>query len=312
MTSRHNVAMRLPDGVLGMSQRGPDWAGWVARLPRLAADLLDEWGLRADGWSMHGYCSLVVPALTEDDERVVLKVAFDGDDESAHEALALQHWHGDGAVRLLRADPHRRALLLERLHATDLSSIWDVEGCEVVAGLYPRLHRPALPQLRQLTSYVARWLDQLDALRREMPVPPRMVEQALALGRDLVSDPGSGRVVIHGDLHYANVLAADREPWLAIDPKPMNGDPHYEVAPLLWNRWEEMTGDVRSGIRRRFHAVVDSAGLDEARARDWAIVRMVVDASWTVGDAQVADRRLTAVEQERITCCVAIAKAVQD
>ena len=114
--------MRLPDGVLGMSQRGPDWADWVARLPRLAADLLDEWGLRTDGWSMHGYCSLVVPALTEDDESVVLKVTFDGDDESEHESLALRHWGGRGAVRMLRADPSRRALLLERLHATDLAT----------------------------------------------------------------------------------------------------------------------------------------------------------------------------------------------
>ena len=304
--------MRLPDGVLGMSQRGPEWADWVDRLPRLATELVDEWELRRDGWAMHGYCSLVVPALTEDHEAVVLKLAFDGDDESEHEALGLQHWHGEGAVRLLRADPHRRALLLERLHPTDLSGLWDLEACEVVAGLYPRLHRPALPQLRPLTSYVERWLDQLDALRRVMPVPPRMVDQALALGRDLVSDPASVRVVIHGDLHYANVLAADREPWLAIDPKPMNGDPHYEVPPLLWNRWEEMAGDVRGGIRRRFHTVVDGAGLDEARARDWAIVRMVIDASWTVGDARAADRRLTADEQERITCCVAIVKAVQD
>lgn len=295
-----------------MAQRGPDWADWVARLPRLADDLMREWSLRPHGAAMNGYCSLVLPVLTVDDESVVLKITFDGDDESEHEALALRHWDGRGAVRMLRADPNRRALLLERLHTFDLGGLRDMEACEVVAGLYPRLHVPALPQLRTLTSYVARWLDQLEAVRREMPVPPRMVEQALHLGRALVHDPGSTRVVIHGDLHYRNVLAADREPWLAIDPKPMNGDAHYEVPPLLWNRWAELAGDVRGGLRRRFHAVVDAAGLDEARARDWAIVRMVVDASWTVAAARRADRRLTAAEQERITCCVAIVKAVQD
>lgn len=303
--------MKLPDGVLGMAGRGPDWARWVDRLPGLATDLMAEWGLRGDGWAMHGYCSLVLPALTPEDERVVLKLTFDGDDESEHEALALQHWHGAGAVRLLRADPHRRALLLERLHATDLTEVGDLEACEVVAGLYPRLHRPSLPQLRPLTAYITRWLDHLQAVRREMPVPPRMVEQTLYLGRALVTDPDSARVMVHGDLHYTNVLAAEREPWLAIDPKPMNGDPHYEVPPLLWNRWAEMAGDLRGCIRRRFHTVVDAAGLDEDRARDWAIVRMVVDASWTVTDAQRADRRLTPAEQERITCCVAIVKAVQ-
>ena len=88
--------------------------------------------------------------------------------------------------------------------------------------------------------------------------------------------------MIHGDLHYENVLAADREPWLVIDPKPMAGDPHYEVAPLLWNRWDEVvaSGDVRDAVRRRFHTVVDTAGLDEDRARDWVVVREMHNAMW--------------------------------
>ncbi len=90
--------------------------------------------------------------------------------------------------------------------------------------------------------------------------------------------------MIHGDLHYENVLAADREPWLVIDPKPTSGDPHYEVAPLLWNRWEELAGDVRGGIRRRFLTTVDAAGMDEDRARDWVIVRMIHNAMWELED----------------------------
>jgi len=302
----------VPAGLDRNRALGPAWADWLDRLPRLARDLLEEWALDRDGPVTHGFCSLVLPVRTGEGGPAVLKVAFDGDDESEHEALALQHWHGDGAVQLLRAEPRRRALLLERLQQQDLTDLWDLEACEVIAGLYPRLHRPALPQLRSLTSYVDRWLDQLEELGRDLPVPPRLVEQALHLGRALVSDPASTAVVVHGDLHYQNVLAAAREPWLAIDPKPMNGDAHYEVPPLLWNRWEEMAGNLRDGIRRRFHTVVDAAGLDEARARDWAIVRMVVDASWTVGDAHRLRRGLTPSERGRVTQCVAIVKAVQD
>ena len=296
----------------GMSERGADWAAWVDRLPVRVSTLLTDWQLTTDGTPMHGYCSVVLPVRDREEQPTVLKVAFDGDDESEHEALTLQHWSGDGAVRLLRADPRRRAMLLERLHPTDLRALWDVEACEVVAGLYPRLHRRALPQLRSVTSYVDRWLDDLEGLGRDLPVPPRMVQQALHLGRALVSDAASTGVVVHGDLHFENVLAADREPWLAIDPKPMSGDPHYEPAPLLQNRWHEMTGHVRTSIRRRFHAVVDAAGLDEARARDWVIVRMVLDASWSVLDARRLDRALTAEESEWITRCVTIVKAVQD
>ncbi|HEX5860609.1 MAG TPA: aminoglycoside phosphotransferase family protein [Nocardioides sp.] len=303
--------MRLPDGVLGMAGRGPDWDAWVARLPGLATGLVEEWDLTPDGWPMHGYCSLVVPVRTSDGEAAVLKVTFDGDEESEHEHLALRHWGGRGAVRLLRADPHRRALLLERLDDDDLTGVPDLEACEVVAGLYPRLHLTAPAQLRTVTSYLERWLVPLGAMPRNAPVPRRLVEQAASLGRDLVVDPASTGVLVHGDLHYLNVLAADREPWLVIDPKPMSGDPHYEPAPMLWNRMEELD-DVRTGVRRRFHTLVDAGGLDEARARAWVVVRMVLNAHWTVADAERTGRSLSAEERGWITSCIAIAKAVQD
>ena len=117
---------------------------------------------------------------TEDGTPAALKLRFDGDDESEFEALALQRWQGDGTVRLLRADPHRNALLLERLHREDLSGLWDLEACEIVAGLYPRLHVPALPQLRTVTSYVDRWLAALAEMPRSAPIPRRLVEQTLA------------------------------------------------------------------------------------------------------------------------------------
>jgi streptomycin 6-kinase len=90
---------------------------------------------------------------------------------------------------------------------------------------------------------------------------------------------------------------------LVIDPKPVNGDPHYELAPMLWNRWDELASDVRGGIRRRFYALVDAAGLDEHRARDWVIVRMVHNAMWALEDADT--------DHQWLTKCIAIAKAVQ-
>jgi streptomycin 6-kinase len=295
-----------------MASRGPDWERWVDRLPRRLDGLLEEWELTLDGWSMHGYCSIVVPVRTSEAQPAVLKVAFDVDEESEHEPLVLRHWGGRGAVRLLRADPHRRAMLLERLHQEDLTTVPDLEACEVVAALYPRLHLPALPQLLTVTSYIERWSAALARMPRNAPIPRRMVEQALSLARELVTDPASTGVIVHGDLHYLNVLASDREPWLVIDPKPMSGDPHFEPAPMLWNRMEELGDAVRTGVRRRFHTLVDAAGLDEARARDWVIVRMVLNAHWAVEDAQRADRDLSVEERDWITSCIAIVKAVQD
>jgi streptomycin 6-kinase len=294
----------LPAAVRAMAARGPEWVAWVDALPKVARSQLGEWELTPEGEPTHGFSSIVLPVRAPAGAPAVLKIGFP-DVESEPEHLALRRWGGDGAVRLLRAEPHRRAMLLERLHRRNLNELWDVEACEVVAGLYRRIHVPALPQLRTLTSYVERWSTDLGALPRSAPVPRRLVEQAIALGRDLVADPASTGTVIHGDLHYENVLAADREPWLVIDPKPMNGDPHYEVAPMLWNRWDELAGDIREGVRRRFHALVDAADLAEDRTRAWVVMRMVHNAMWELENGPEADPAW-------LTTCVAIAKAVQE
>jgi streptomycin 6-kinase len=182
-----------------------------------------------------------------------------------------------------------------------------------VAGLYPRLHVPAPGRLRPLTHHVERWTDAMVDLGDELPVPRRLVGQAASLARSFLTDEGSTGTLVHTDLHYENVLAAAREPWLVIDPKPVSGDPHYEVGPLLWNRWPEVvrSGRVREEVRRRFHTVVDAAGLDEERVRDWVVVRAMHDASWAVQDARRARRTLSPAERDRITVLITVAKAVQ-
>jgi streptomycin 6-kinase len=298
----------LPAPVLAMARRGPAWASWVDHLPSLQRGVVQEWALRPDGAALHGYCSLVQPVRTASGRPAVLKLGFP-DDESAHEHLALQHWHGAGAVQLLRADPHRRALLLERLHPETLSEVGDVAACETVAGLYRRLHRPSVPQLRRLTTLLHRWQEQLAAVPRQAPVPHRLVQQAGAIARELAVDSDTDGVLLHGDLHYDNVLAGDREPWLVIDPKPLDGDPHYEPAPMLWNRWDEVvaSGDVRDAVRRRFHTLVDAAGLDEDRARDWVVLRVVLNAVWELQETPAGQ----APDHDVLTVSVSVAKAVQ-
>lgn len=292
----------LPREFSAYAARGADWAAFLDRLPGLVRDLLEEWQLTEDGPATHGFCALVLPVRTAGGRPAVLKVSWPHW-EAAHEHIALQRWHGTGAVELLRADPHRYALLLERLHSEDLRDLWDVEACAVVGGLYERLHVPAPPQLVTLSSCVARWSSELTGLPRDAPLPRRLVEQAVALGRSFAGDEATDGRLLHTDLHYANVLAADREPWLVIDPKPLSGDPHYEVAPMLWNRWDELVSasrSVRDGIRLRFHTLVDVSGLDEDRARDWVVFRMVVNAMWSPDDA------------DWVTRCVTVAKSVQD
>ena len=294
----------IPAAVRAMAGRGPEWAAWVDGLPLTVRLLVEQWRLRIDGDPRHGYCSLVLPVRTADGVVAVLKIGFP-DDESEHEHLALRRWGGTGAVRLLSAEPHHRGLLLERLSSEDLTAVPEAQACLVVVDLYRRIHVPALPALRSLSSYVDRWTAELADLPRSAPIPRRLVEQAIALGTDLIADGTGADRVIHTDLHYCNVLAAERELWLVIDPKPVNGDPHYEIAPMLWNRWDEIAGDVRDGVRRRLWTLVEASGFDEDRARAWVIVRMVHNAMWAFRDGPQTDPAW-------LTRCIAVAKAVQD
>ena len=140
-----------------------------------------------------------------------------------------------------------------------------LEACEVVAGLYARIHVPAPPQLRSVTSYVDRWTPQLARCRGTRRSRAGWCEQAVSLGRDLVGRPDGAApgVLIHGDLHYENVLAGDREPWLVIDPKPSQRRPALRAGtdalePL--GRGRRHGRPARSRVRRRFHTLVDAAG----------------------------------------------------
>ena len=304
------MPVTLPDGVLGMAERGPDWAAWVESLPGTAADLVDEWDLEPDGIPMHGFVGLVLPVKAADGRRAVLKISFpDGETETEH--LALRRWGGRSAVLLLRADPHRRALLLDRLGRRKLTEIDVEEACEQVALRYRDLHVPASPQYRRLSDSCRRWERALRDLPRNAPLPQRLVQQAVALARDLADEPATDGTLLHGDLHYDNVLEAPPDKgydgdWVVIDPKPLSGDPHLEPAPMLWNRWDEAvaTGDVRDAVRRRFFTLVDTAGLDEDRARAWTVLRLVA-----FGLEQLEEP--TPDSEDLVTTAVTVAKAVQ-
>ncbi|MGV0836375.1 aminoglycoside phosphotransferase family protein [Mycolicibacterium thermoresistibile] len=275
----------------------------MTELRALARDLCEQWELTVDDGADDGSAPLILPVRTAEGTAAVLKIGS-ADTGAEHEHLALRRWDGVGAVRLLRADPHRRALLLERVAPRNLHAVNDVEACRVVAGLYRRLHVRPLPRLRPLREVVQQHTAELAALDRSAPIPHRLVQQTLALSRDLGADSDRDARLLHGNLHYANVFAAEREPWLATAPQPLNGDPHYELAPMLWERWDELGDDVREGILRRFHTLVDLAGLDEDRARGWVTVRVVHHALQRPGGGAEAGRH-------RVTRCIAIAKAVQ-
>jgi streptomycin 6-kinase len=281
-------------------------ARWLAQLPKLIESVLADWALTTTGPVLTGTNAVVLLVVDEAGEPAALKVGWPHS-EAEQEHLALRLWDGQGAVRLLRADPRRFALLLERIdHQRDLNTRPVREACETAAALYRLLHRPATEQFVRLSVLAADWSRRLGLLHDHPLVPRRLVDRAASLAATFATDPHTDGVLLHTDLHFDNVLGATRVPWLAIDPKPLSGDPCFEVAPLLWNRWPEVTASngVRAALLDRMYTVIDAAELDEDRVRDWVVVRQMVNVLWELESSSAPD-------QDWLTKSIVVAKAAQ-
>lgn len=272
---------------------------WTAALPALAEELAGRWSLRPDGPAAHGVVALVLPALRADGSAAVLKLQ-PVDEETRDEPLALRVWGGRHAVGLLDTDPERGALLLERLDAArPLSAVPDATTALThLSELLAHLSAAAAPAgLRRLADIARAMLDRVPASARSLPDPSerRLLASCAAAVREVVDEPGDR--LLHWDLHYDNVLAplpsspaSQRSPWLAIDPKPLAGDPGFELLPALRNRWDDVlgTGDVPRAVRHRFDLMTDVVGLDRERAAAWTLGRVLQNCLWDVEDGATA------------------------
>lgn len=266
---------------------GPSGADWAARLPRLLADVVDDWGLEPLGVGSTGWTAVVVP-VRRDGAHLALKLVWPHV-ESRDEPLVLRHWDGRGAVRLVAADPARSALLLEALDPTrDLRSV-DVDGaCRTIGELLRQLHVPAPAGLRPLSTFAHEQLARLQ--EAEGALPRRMLERTATLVRELTADDRCDATLVHTDLHYENVLASlpgsGRPDWLAIDPHAMAGHPGFEIQPLLRNRTDELgTGSTfRYLVRRRLEICCEAAEIDEEEALAWTYVHTAMEAGSAAGD----------------------------
>lgn len=207
---------------------------FAASLPDLAAGFLDRWGLRLDGRPMHGMCALVLPVVhTADGTPAVLKLQI-LDDESEGEPVALRAWNGDGAVRLLRYDDETGTMLLERLDpARMLSHEPDTrEAVLVIARLLAHLTAsPAPPALRRLGDIAADMLNRTPPVLARIPDPAdrRLIADCAAAVGEVITEPGDR--LLHWDLHFDNVLGADRAPGSPSTPSPSPATPPSNSGP---------------------------------------------------------------------------------
>jgi streptomycin 6-kinase len=259
---------------------------WLAALPDTVAERLERWGLTAERvLAPGGQISMVVLVRTEDGTPAVLKAGM-VTRESAQEHAALAHWDGRGAARLLRADPEAGVLLLERLHAdVSLRSLAGPKAMLEAAEVVRRLWVPPA-EGHPFTSVAARTAALAELLRERRGQPwaadaRPLVDEALELHAALVADPPE-EVLLHGDYHHGNVLAGDRMPWLAIDPKPLVGERAYDLAWLARDRLATLVArpGSRSAALRRVRSLAESLEVPVERLRGWAVFRAVEAGLW--------------------------------
>ncbi len=274
-------ALRIPDGLTWLHSM-PGGSEWLAELPGRLAACARRWSLRVGPPFGYAFASLAVPVDLPDGTRAVLKLQFP-DAESEHEATALRRWSGDGGIRLLAHDPELRALLVERcdpgtpLHALPLD-----EALDAVVALLPRLWVPAGQPFMSLAEAAAGWTARLPITweRAGRPYERRLLDAALDLLTGLAGSQGE-QVLVNQDLHAANVLRAEREPWLVIDPKPLVGEREFSVVPMV--RGTEL-GHSRAAVRRRLDRLSAELGLDRERVRGWTIGQTM---AWSIDGGRV-------------------------
>ena len=262
------------------------WSGessWLDGLPGQVSELASAWGLALEE-PIDTPHSLVVPA-----GEVVLKVNAPSHFEADHEADALAWWNGRGTVRVVAREDRHRAFLMERCRPG--TRLWDsgADELSVVGELLPRLERDAgeLHPFRLAADEARRWAEDLPA-RYELgghPFARSLVELALEVFRS--ADPGA-TALVNQDLHGGNILAAEREAWLVIDPKPLVGERELDAVGLLRNAaWNGGAPAVRHWLD-----ALAELGLDRERARAWGSAHALAwgwdDGGWSPRSVEAA------------------------
>ena len=270
--------IEVPATFRAMPRWWSDGTDWLDRLPELVAAQCERWDLTPEADLRHGSNALVV-LVRRGDERLALRLSPPGDDV-ATEAAALRFWDGRGTVRLLAADIVRRAQLLEwvtpgrSLHELPLTATAPVLG-----GVLRRLAVEAPPDTPSTGDLIAADLPDWPGRWRALGAPgPDHLLAAAIEAAEAVREPATPLLAVNGDLHFGQILSAEREPWLVVDPVLLRGDVGYDLGRLLWSRLDELPADRQ--VRDYLAAVVEAAELEPVRAERLVVVRAMSYLLW--------------------------------
>jgi streptomycin 6-kinase len=257
----------------------PTASAWLERLPAIVDECADRWRLDVGKPYAYASSSLVLPVTREDGSPAALKIAWPHR-EGLYEGDALRFWGGEGAVMLLEHDRDRNAFLLERCEpGSSLKDLPEEQALDAYVDVANRLWRPAGAPFTTLVDEAAWWADYLPRVWRLAPEPfeRRLLDAAMEVLEQLPASQGQ-LVLVHQDLHADNILRATRQPWLAIDPKPLLAEREFGIAAIV--RGDEL-GRGPEHVHHRLDRLVRDLGLDRERARMWTFAQTL---AWGVDE----------------------------
>ena len=276
----------IPEYLVRTCAESADRAAWLGQLPATIRHLRHKWSLTlARPFEADASASWVAPCVQEDGSPAVLKIGLPHM-EAHSEIDGLLFWNGNPTVSLLESDSGLNAMLLERcLPGTHLRTLPEDEQDQVVAEMLKRLwRRPTGPHpFRELGEMIAEWNRETSEELERWP-EPELAKEGIAIRKELAAN-APGAVTLATDLHAGNILRAEREPWLVIDPKPFLGDPAYDATQHLLNCKGRLERDPRGTIFR-FAELLE---IDYQRIRLWVFARL---ASESDGSNQALARKV--------------------
>ncbi len=282
---------------------GGEGAAWLAALPDLLSEYGQRWELRALPPFPGLTYNYVTPVMRADGSPAVLKAGVPGDEFRASIAF-LRLCDGHGAVRLLEADDEWCVMLMEQAFpGSPLARLDDDDAATVIgADVMRAFWRPAPAEYPFPT--MARWLRAFGKVRAMYggasgPLPETLLARAEGMARDLLASAPYERLM-HGDLHHDNIVSAEREPWLVIDPKGLVGDPGYETGPFMSNPYGRMEtwSDPARHFARRADILAERLDYPRERILAWGFTQAVLSAAWHVEDG--SDRFGSAVARAEV------------
>ncbi len=278
---------------------GAGW--WLDELPELVASLEREWSIVVGRRFDDATEGFVAEAVLADGTPAVLKLLVPGGGGvPSNEIAFLRRVNGEGCARLIRDDPFRGAMLLERLGRT----LYDLDlptrrRHEIMSSAAADLWRPAasfdLPtgadKGRCLVDEITRNWNELDR-----PCSERAVDHALTCaGRRVDAHDDEQSVLVHGDVHQWNVLEAGGG-FKLVDPEGLFVEPEYDLGIIMReDALELMHGDPFE--RARWLAAL--SGLDATAIWEWGVVQRVSAGLFctTIGLQPIGREILTVAEQ---------------